>query len=205
MPRYNGAVSYLIEVPLHLLWCYAVVSLLVPIFAVPLVIVALMSEEIFKTLFSSASAVLDAVPFILGALHFYTFMRFRQFVQPRFPYAPALLTFVVAALAGSVLLALAWTADRFSVRLVSEGLAGFREWADVMGRFSLAIVLAILGGTFGYMQRWTNQDVAPLSAVGAWMGRLIVGRETYDAFVAGEWARLEKEYDDYRKEIRRSA
>lgn len=204
MHRYNGAVSYLIEVPLHLLWCYAVLSIWVALFAIPIVVIVAMSEQVVATLISSASAMLSAIPFILGALHVWAFVRFRQYILPRFPHAPALLTFVVSALSGSLLIALAWTANRFSVELLSEGWAGFHELSDVFARFSLATILAIIGGVVGYLQRYTGQDGAPLDGIGAWMGRSIVGREVYDAYSARETARLKRDYDDHRQAVRRS-
>jgi hypothetical protein len=191
------------EVPLHLLWCYAVLSVWVALFAIPILVIVAMSEQVLATLISSASAMVSALPFILGALHVWAFVRFRQYVLPRFPYAPALLTFVVAVLSGSLLLALAWTANRFSVRLLSEGWAGFNELSDVFARFSVAVVLALLGGVVGYMQRYTGQDGAPLLGIGAWMGRMIVGRDAYDAHIAKESARLKRDYDDHRQAIGR--
>lgn len=207
MPRYNGAVSYPIEVLLHLLWCYAIFALGWIVIAVPFVLVAAINGHFLDSVVSWARTFTGIPLFFLLGIHLLVLASFRFAVWPRFPYAPALLTFALITIFGSVINSLAWPLEH--CRQQPDGILSMSclqsiatdpvsFWSRVKWFVALSVVAGLLGR---WMFAWGAVPPGLLFGLEAWIGRALVGREVYDAFLGTERARVKQEYDDHRKEV----
>lgn len=107
-----------------------------------------------------------------------------------------MLTFALATVFGSFLIALAWAMQHFSGELSSDGIA---QWIGVERDaieqwFYGPILVSLLSGLCGLVVYRYQLFWAVLLgrwSPGRWLGWLTVGREAYDAFLAREEARID--------------
>lgn len=203
MPRYHGPIIFVVELVGQLLWCYAMVA----------GVYILFGGGCFALLgagwsgFSVVSVLLAADPAnTIAVLHAVTLGNFMFMLRPRFPYAPEILTFTLAAVLGSGAGAAVWSAQHYAAELSPSGIAGWInvELEAIAGWFVAMIIASVVAGLFGYAiyplvlkrtlfwSRWT-----PLR----WLWWLTVGRTAFDDFLERERARVER--SDPSNEVRR--
>ncbi|MBL9096243.1 MAG: hypothetical protein JNK07_04895 [Alphaproteobacteria bacterium] len=207
MPQYNGVVSYAFEVLLHLLWSYVVFAILLcVVLPAPLVLLWAFGGngmEValgFLILFASAPAI------TFGWVHLAVFTVSRVYFLPRFPYAPASVTLLVAIAFGSILLALAaYVPLPFGITLESDASATARafERMSLLERVGFSGVLSAFVAAVGAFFLSLGGTGPYTYGLAKWLGWLIIGREAFDAFVERETAKLSREYDEYVKSIRK--
>jgi hypothetical protein len=127
----------------------------------------------------------------LGLGYVTTFTTFRAYFAPRFSQASRYTTLAVAVILASGLLALGWTM-----------VAGDWEVRPFVYRLTLAAVVAAGAAVIGELL-YRIGGVGQYVIGSRWLGRLLVGRNEYDAFVEREAERLKQDYDDYVKSIRK--
>lgn len=194
MPKYNGSVSFVVEVLAHLLWCYIIFALAFLIFAGAFF--ALLGAGFGGFVLVAGLATGDP-PFSIGSLHFVTMGWFTVYFAPRFPYASQLLTFALATLFGAMTVTTAWALDRFG--MPSSEAAGV--WVashsdDLAVTPAIVIAASVIAGLIGKLVHVGGVG-AYLWGPGRWIGWVIVGRAAYEAFAEREAARLRREYDEY--------
>lgn len=202
MPTYNGFIAYLVEVLLHLLWCYAVFAIvLCVLLPAPLVVLWALSGsgvEVasgFMKLFASAPVM------TFGWVHLAVFAVFYIYFVPRFLNAPSWLTTVITVVLGSVVLTLVSYVP-FGVVLEAD-ISGTFERTSFTERVGLSVLLTGFAVAVGALLLWFG-GVGPFTyGLAKWLGWLTVGRGGFDAFVERERARLSREYDDYVNTIRK--
>jgi len=202
MPKFNGVVSYPIEVLLHLLWCYVCFSLVYAGLTIPFTAAAAFGGHLGEALAAWVALFAGNALFFLACVHALTCLMFRSYFVPRFPYAPPLLTFALAALFGSVIVSVAAGADSYvaDAAALSQWWDGHRSY--VLTWFLGAQIGASAAGLFGWLIYSLGGQAAAMSGVGRWLGWLIVGRAAFDAYVEREASQLQKEYDGYASRLR---
>ena len=200
----NVGIGYGFEVVGHLLWAYAVMivvwSVLSGLFF--LVISGGKIDIVRDTLIAFA-----APSFFFATVHVFIFAAFRYYFLPRFPNAPLSYTFVIATVAGSILLTLVWTLDAFRTSAPSNSFGIFPAWVGdhlpgLLMLSGMAAGLTLAAGAFGWLLEQLGGQQRLMWGAGRWLGWLITGREAYEAFLAKEAARLHQAYEDYVAEIR---
>jgi hypothetical protein len=188
MPQYNGPASYVVEVLEHLLRHY-----IVWMFVYAVVLPA--PFAIWGALTIGFEGVLPWLHLSVGSpiwwfsvSHWVMFGAFPFYASARFPYASPYLTFAIAGLAGSALLAAVWTL--FNGAWIEGTFLHLLLWAGAgtVAAGALGAGLMKLGGT-GELH----------SGLGRWIGWLVVGRNAFEAFLAVDAARLKREYEAFAK------
>ena len=201
MPTYNGAFSFVLEVLLQALWSAFV-------WALPAA--GLLTAAVYATGIGPWDflATADGLVVLVEVTVVAAFATFPIYFRPRFSYAPALLVFLIAALLGSVSLSAAWTLLEFSEAPVADWAAfpawisSHQEYPDRM--FAYASLTVICLGALGAAMHWFgNLGSMTFFGLGRWWGRLLVGRDAFDAFAEREAGRIKQAYDDYVKQVRR--
>ncbi len=194
MPQYRGPVTYVFEVVLmvirsYFIWCVFFVLFMLAAQGFS----AAVSGDIGWLSFDRMLAILDPSAWLLIA-HLGIFTFFHVYLFPRFPYAPRLLTFGIAFV--------------MSVAIVAA------SWSTRGGSWALDAYLLSLGFVGGLTAIWSalssfiyklGGPARVLDGVGRLFGWLFVGRAAFDAFREQEYARLQREYETFRRSIKRSA
>jgi hypothetical protein len=198
MPRYNGVLAYMFEVTLQVLWSYLLWCLLLGLVSAGFsALTGAHGEAPLFTLRQVADLTVIVTAFV--------FASFRYFFQPRFAYAPIVVTFVLAGIFGCVIVAFAAIISAFGETGLS--VVDVPSWIvsdGVVGRYlSWAAVAIGIGGLMALGERFIGSWGAWTFGLGRWWGRLLVGRAAYDAFAETEAARLHRAYDDHVASIRK--
>lgn len=196
----TGILAYPLQVLAHLIWSYAVWMILISIILpLPFVAAAIVSGQSFVEAWRPwVSMLADSPRFHIGAAHVMVCLSFAVYFAPRFPRAPKLLTFILATLFGSAVLAPEWSwsdlpnAVTFLATLDSQRL-------QLATNFLGTVAMSVGAGLFGAFIYSIGGNGGFILGGGSWLGRLIVGRKTFDEFADREIARLRREYDEYAK------
>lgn len=198
MPQYNGVAAYMVEVLGQLLWCYAVLGAFFTLFFGSILALLSWQAEVF---FIVPTMGLMHPTFALAVLQLMSFGSFHLTFAPRFPYAAALVTFVLATLYAALVMAvvaiienftkvgLPWTPSTF---VLWSHLTTADVWVPVLFSLAISIVWGGLGWIAWLLERALLSDryLRHLRFT-AWLGRLIVGREAFDRFIEREQERLQ--------------
>ena len=192
MPQYNGPLTFVVEVLMHLVRSYlAWMFVLAVVLPAPFVIWAA-----FTVGFEEAVRPWLALWFVsltawFGFAHLMTFASLPYYLPPRFPYASLLLTFAIAASVGTALLGANWT--WIGGVWAGDALANRFVWAGILtiGVSAIGAFLMKLGGTG--LLHW---------GIGRWLGWFVVGRPAFEAFLVKDAARLKQAYDEYAESVR---
>ncbi|MEQ1752738.1 MAG: hypothetical protein ABL973_01245 [Micropepsaceae bacterium] len=186
----QGFIAYVVEVSAHLVWCYFVLSI---VFYIPVALAAAIEvvnagqEFNIGSFFSSPFFEVFRGNLLLG-VHLISFMKFRSIIWPRFRHRSPLVTYLLSASLGSI--------------LMGSLLGYLTEWPSIEKGIYFAGFLALLGGAADRFQyHWGGGSGAPLG-IARWFGRLLVGRANYDAFVEWDATRLHTEYEDHVESVR---
>jgi hypothetical protein len=192
MPRFNGPITFFLEVLAQLLWCYFLFGVFYFLFFGAAI--ALFGGGFGGfILIAGLSASNPFVPAL--ALQVATMSSFRICFWPRFPYAPQILTFLLAMLFGSAIVTIAWGLEQFRWTAQAMSSAEISAWVDghlheLGGLFLASMIASVAAGSFGSMLFITGVRTAHLWGVWRWVGGLFVGKEAYEDFVERENARL---------------
>ena len=192
MPRFNGPIIFLLEVLAQLLWCYLLLGVFYFLFFGAAI--ALFGGGFGGFILIAGLSASD--PFVPAfVLQVATMSSFRICFWPRFPYAPQVLTFLLAMLFGSAIVTIAWGLEQFLRTAGDVSSAAISVWVDghlheLGGCFLASIIASVAAGSFGSMLFITGLKTAHLWGAWRWVGGLFVGREAYDSFVERENARL---------------
>lgn len=198
MPRYNGPIAYPLEVFAHLLWAYVLFGAVFALLALPFVIFAAFDGHAVDAIEGFGSIVIHGPVFFLAGLHMMLCASSWFALTPRFPYAPAWLTSVLSSIFGASILTVAT-----AVQVNTDVASRFGSEAEAAGIvWLLYFALSIFTTLFGLAMRASGAIAPGVSFKFPWFGRLLVGREAYDAFLASEESRLHNEYEEYRQSLK---
>ena len=193
MPQYHGPVRFLVDVLAHLVRNYlAWMFVFAIVLPSPFFLWAIIAVGVEETLRTWPPLTLASVSSWFSFAHVMTFLMFRHYFSPRFPYASPYLTFAIAAPVGAALVGTNWMLNGGG--WAGDALLNKFEWAGVVtaGAAILGALIAHLGGTGAL--HW---------GPGRWFGWLVVGRAAFEAFLEQDAERLEREYDAYARSVRK--
>lgn len=193
MPQYNGPFSFVVEVLAHLLRNYlAWMFVFAVVIPAPFVIWTTIAVGFEEAVRPWLTLMFVSMSFWFSAAHWMTFLALPYYFPPRFPYAPLLVTYAIAACTGTVLLGANWT--WIGGTWAGDALLNRFAWAGIatIGASALGAMLMKLGGTG--LLHWD---------LGRWFGWLVVGRRAFEAFLAEDAVRLKQAFDQYEQSFRK--
>src|SRR5689334_9813541 len=140
-------VGYATEVVGHLLWAYTVIIVVWGLFfALSLLVISGGSVDKARETFIAFAS---APAYLVSLVHIFIFAAFRHYFLARFPDAPLLTTFGIAAVAGTIVLTSVWCFEAFKVLSDENPPDGFPAWLSAhaldVGVFTLGAAGLTLG------------------------------------------------------------
>lgn len=193
MPQYQGPFSFVVEVLVHLVRNYlAWMFVLAVVLPAPFVVWAAFTVGFEEAVRPWLALSFGSFSSWFTFAHLMTFAALPYYFPPRFPYVSLLLTFMIAACAGTALLGANWT-----------WIGGMRAGDVLFNRFALAGLVTIGASAIGAFLMKIGGTGQLHWGFGRWFGWFVVGRSAFEAFLAEDATRLKREYDEYASSLRK--